>query len=201
MDPQFTTPDTWTGGFYELGIVPHAHDDATAAACLAALWGSPYLFGCFLDRDRDAATQVQLLLANLPIEGHLYGVATFADGRACVCGTYTTLFPDDGRWLRFYLPLTALATCYPLGGYPFGAASPALAQTLHTLNEWLRVVAEHVYHHCPFTLGVIGFETDLWAASALAQAPLSEPRWDGLLLPTDGSLRWYPPTEYGPQWT
>jgi hypothetical protein len=201
MRPHFSDPDVWTGGFYELCLELPAQDDATTTQALAALWGSPQLSGCFMWNDSEPTQQVALMLENLPVEGHLYGVATLGDGQDCVCGSYTTQFADEGRWLGFYLPMSALAKIYPVGGYPFGRATPHLEHTLKAVNEWLRTLAEGVYQHSAFTFGIIGFETDFSAMKVQALQAIPEERWDGLLIPADDHLLWYPPTKYGTQFT
>jgi len=201
MRSNFTDPAVWTGGFYALCLELPAHDDATAAYGLAALWGSPQLSGCFARNDIEPTQQVALTTENLPVGGHLYGVATLGDGQNCVCGSYTTHFEDEGRWLAFYLPISALATIYPVGGYPFGSATPELEHTLKTVNAWFRTLAAGVYEHMAFTFGVIGFETDFSAVKAQAMQAIPEDRWDGLIIPIGDHLLWYPPTRYGTQYT
>ena len=49
--------------------------------------------------------------------------------------------------------------------------------------------------------GVIGFEPDYVAVKIQALAALPEERWEGLLISTQDGLMWYPPTEYGSQFT
>jgi hypothetical protein len=197
----FTDPDVWTGGFYELCLELPAQDDATTAYGLAALWRSPQLSGCFVRNDIEPTQQVARTLESLPVEGHLYGVATLGDGQHCVCGSYTTHFADEGRWLGFYLPMGAFAQIYPVGSYPFGRATLQLEHTLKVVNEWFRTLAEEVYKHLAFTFGVIGFETDFSAIKAQALQAIPTVRWEGLVIPTDDHLLWYPPTEYGAQFT
>lgn len=201
MRLDFTDPGLWTGGFYELGLALPAQDDVTAADALAALWGSPQLSGCFIRNDIEPTQQVARTRENLPIDGHLYGIAALGNAQGCVCGTYTIHFENEGRWLGFYLPMSALARIYALDGYPFGTATPQLEHTLKTINAWLYTLAERVYRRIQFTFGVIGFETNFSAAKAQVAHAIPAVRWDGLVIPTDDSLRWYPPTEYGAQYT
>jgi hypothetical protein len=201
MHPRFTNLDTWAGGFYELSMELPAQDDATTARALTTLWLLPQLAGCYARNDIEPSQQVALDLAELPIEGHLYGIAILPDGHRCVCGSYTTHFASDGRWLNFYLPMAALEKLYPVGGYPFGPATPELAAALTSLNEWFRTVAEGVYQRFAFAFGVIGFETDYVAVKTQTLDAIPEERWDGLLIPKEDGLIWYPPTEYGSQFT
>lgn len=105
-------------------------------------------------------------------------------------------FPERGK----------LACPLPADGcfgkiYPFGRASPQLEYALKAVNEWFRTVAEGIYQHVAFTFGVIGFETKFTAVKAQALEAIPEARWDGLLIPHDDDLLWYPPTEFGPQFT
>lgn len=201
MQSRFTAQDVWTGGFYELGLELPDQDDATTAQALAALWGNPHLSGCFAHNDIEPPQQVALTLENLPVQGYLYGFAILGDGQDCVCGSYTTHFADEGCWLDFYLPLGALAKIFPMSGYPFDDVTPQLEQTLKAINEWLRTLAEDIYQHRPFSFGTIGFETDFSTVKAQTLRAIPQQRWDGLLIPTDDRLRWYPPTEYGSQIT
>ncbi len=201
MHPRFTNLDTWSGGFYELSMELPAQDDATTAHALATLWGLPHLAGCYARNDIDPSQQVALNLAELPVEGHLYGIATLPGEHRCACGSYTANFANDGRWLNFYLPMAALEKLYPVGGYPFGPATRELVPALIGLNEWFRIVAEDLYQRFAFNFGVIGFETDYVAVKIQALVAIPEERWEGLLISTQDGLMWYPPTEYGSQFT
>ena len=200
MHFHFTDPDVWTGGFYELVLELPSQDDLTTANALATLWGGPQLSGCFARNDIEPTQQVALTLNSLPIEGHLYGIATLNDEQRCVCGTYTIHFENEGRWLGIYMPMSALARIYSLDGYPFGTATPQLERTLKTTNEWFYTIAEEMYKRIPFTFGVIGFEPDFTTAKMQVAQGIPEVRWDGFVMPTNDRLLWYPPTEYGTQY-
>jgi hypothetical protein len=61
---------------------------------------------------------------------------------------------------------------------------------------WLKSVADNIYDQIKITIAIIGFETDFVETKEQALKFIPEQRWDGILLPNEGKLIWYPPTEY-----
>jgi len=197
IQPLFTPAGTWDGGFFELVIeLPH-QGEATTRRALAALWRMPQLTGCYARRDVEPTQQQPLNLAEVPVEGNLYGVATLPNGARCACGSYTIHFEGEASWLGLYLPYGALTEFYSVGGYPFAPIiTPSIEHNLKVVHEWFRTLAEGLYEHFAFTLGVIGFETEFEKVKARTPEAIPAERLDGLLIPSGIRLLWYPPTRY-----
>lgn len=199
MNEFFTAPDTWVGEFYELVLELPERTDACIAQALSSIWQLPGLAGCYLSRDVEPEAQVQVSPTEIPHEGHVYGYAQLPNAKSCACGTYVTDFDPDGLWVSFYLPLGSLGQAYYFGGYPFGDWNRTIESSLVVVNTWLKGLAESIYKDFRFVFGVIGFESGFEALKKEALGGVPETRSEGLLIPENGTLSWYPPT-YDRHW-
>ena len=192
----FTDQENWTGGFYELSLEVGDRDDDRLQRALVALWRAAAIAGCYGGTDREPAEQiaVPVTVASLQEFGRLHGVVHPPLGGPVVCGCFATCFDDDNEdWLTLYLPLGALARVERrVGGFPFGPDGGPPSQAWRaSLDAWLADVANEVFRHVDFRLGLIGFEVDLTTAAEL-DGVVPEQRWNGYLLPADGRLRYTP---------
>ena len=193
----FTDDEIWTGGFYELALEYPDGTDEHLIRGLIALWRSQNIAGCYLHRDREPDEQPRLEFEpSLLAVGHLHGVSTLPGGVQVACGT--CLVPDDdgSDWLVFYLPMSALGTAFPVGGFPFDHADHA--QWRAVIDAWLGDLGRNIFLHAPYRLGLVGFETsgDLRAAD-LARSGVPQTRYMGLLVPNGDVVEWLPRTEAG----
>jgi hypothetical protein len=140
-------------------------------------------------------------LANLERHGHLYGVATLPNGRRVACGTYAVREDEGPDWLSLYIPMGALSTAYEVGSYPFGTEGSS-SEWRRPLDARLVEIGRAIFSETRFGLALIGHEVsgDLYF-DGIATRGIPEERYFGLLLQVDGELVWYPPNNYGNDWT
>jgi hypothetical protein len=198
----FTSAETWFGGYYEIEFELGVPSDERLALALQTVWSHPSLEGCYLSRDLEPHTQVRISPRERATEGHLYGVANLPNGSKAACGTYVCRLQNEAGipardLLTFYVPLGALAGTYAVGGYPFSNADQVATWRL-PLDEWLVELGRSVYKRVPFPLALIGFEVDFPEVSAkdLQQNGVPAKRYDGYLWEVGGRLEWYPPTNW-----
>ncbi|MCB9250695.1 MAG: hypothetical protein H6613_20225 [Ignavibacteriales bacterium] len=87
------------------------------------------------------------------------GLQTYQIIKSNACGFILTNYDDGNLWITIYLPLGSLCKIYPIGGYPFVENdNPEL--WMKVLNDWLKEIAFDIYEFCPFTIAIIGFESD-----------------------------------------
>lgn len=191
----FTDTENWTGGFYELSMEIGDRDDERLQRAVTALWRAAGVTGCYGGTDREPADQVEVPVSVASLEefGHLRGIAHPPPGRAVVCGCLASRFDDGPDWLTLYLPLGAFARVERrVGGFPFGPAGGPGSRTWRApLDTWLAGVANEIYRHVDFRLGLVGFEVDHITAADL-DGVVPEQRWQGYLLAADGQLRYTP---------
>jgi hypothetical protein len=192
----FTDQENWTGGFYELSVEVGDRDDERLQRAVTALWQAAAITGCYGGFDREPADQVAVpvTLASLQEFGHLRGIVRPPLGGPVVCGCFATrIDEDDLDWLTLYLPLGALARVdRRIGGFPFGPdGGPESLTWRALLDTWLAGLANEVFRHVDFRLGMVGFEVDHTTAADL-NGVVPEQRWKGYLLPVDGQLRYTP---------
>ena len=197
MTQYFTEANTWFGGFYELALELGSRSDERLLAALAAIWSDPDLDGIYLSRDLEPSRQQRLAVtAELSQVGHLHGLARLPNGATIACGTCIIREEDGPDWLDFYLPMGALGTVYPVGGYP---SEPDLAASRHwreALDPWLATIGIRVSDRVAYRLGLIGFEVsgDMYAEDIL-ETGVPADHYPGLLWPTGETITYYPSTE------
>lgn len=198
----FTSAETWFGGYYEIEFELGVPSDGRLALALQTVWSHPSLEGCYLSRDLEPHTQVRVSPPDRATEGHLYGLANLPNGAKAACGTYVCRLQGEGQTpsrdlLTFYVPLGALALSYRIGGYPFSEADQVAGWRV-PLDEWLVKMGRFVYKQVPFALALIGFEVDFPEvdAKSVQQNGVPAERYDGYLLEVGGRLEWYPPTNW-----
>lgn len=187
--------ENWNGGYYELSIEMGPTDDGRLERALLALWRETATDGCFVAASYHPAEHAPapLTLASLEAHGHLRGVVRLPNGRQVVCGVVAVRFENDSDWMHFYLPLGALARTDPaVGGYPF-SDEPSL-NWRGPIDDWLAAVASRIYAEVPYRSGVIGMEVGVTDAPD-PTGGISEHRQNGLLVPTRGSVAYYPANE------
>lgn len=191
----FTDSDVWHGGFYELALEMGTPSDTRLRAALQAVWSHPALMGCYTDRQREPAEQppIQASAASLEAGSHLYGLIRLPHAIQVACGTCLVREAAGGDWLDFYLPMGALGSAYPVGGYPFDETQKDPASWQAPLDAWLAELGQHVFAMVPFRLGLIGFETSGYTTFAEAY-PKGQPtdRYFGYLWPSAGKLEYLP---------
>jgi hypothetical protein len=202
LEPLFTTPSAWDGGYYELALELGPRSDGRLGLAVEALWRFIELEGCWTVRDLEPSDQLRVLpnLTDLEQHGHLLGVATVPGGHRIACGTYAVREDDGPDWIALYLPMGSLASAYAVGAYPFGKTDSRGWR--EPLDAWLVGIAQSVFAAAPFALGLVGFEVSGETRTAeLANRGIPDQRWMGYLLDHGGKLTWVPPTEYGPQFS
>ncbi len=201
MDRIFTQDQVWLGGFYELNLELASASRYAVRQALVTMWNTPQLEGCYLRNDVEPSEQMELSPLDYDHEGHWYGVATLANGKRLACGTFSCIFKEYGGWTTLYIPLSALHTVYPVDGFPFNPkAGPTQELWIREVNAWFKDVAESIYPDVRFKIALIGYEVDILALKRQLIFGIPSERWDGLLIPVDGRLVWYPPTNYEGKW-
>jgi hypothetical protein len=192
------TPNLWTGGHYELLICLGQPSDAGISEALKSIWGSPLLDGPYRERDRKSADRPK----TPPVEDHLFGLAS-AGGSWLPFGTFVVREEDENGdraadFLHLYMPLSGLATVYPVGSYPFGSSESG-DKWRPDVDSWFVRLIRELRPPLRFQIAVAGFEVSVTAAAIpdlLESALKSDERFDGIVLPSGENLRWLAPTTY-----
>jgi hypothetical protein len=194
----FTSGDAWAGGFYELAILLKNPSVKQFKMLLKNFWGFPEIEGIYLSREAEPEDQKRINYeeSRNSLETHLYGVAKLPNGKEVNCVSIVIQIKDYYDAVIFAFPMGGLNRAYPVGAYPFDDGSSLAWRD--DFNTWLGQVAEKIYSNAHFDLGIIGHEplaeADLQIEVLISGRPPKE-RWEGYLLPENGYLRWYPPTE------
>ncbi len=196
MSKHFSGSDTWLGGYYELAIELGPRSDERLLAALSTIWSDSALDGVYLSRDSEPNAQRKYSLTVELLEvTHLQGLARLPNGVMIACGTCVIRYDNGNDWLDLYLPMGALATAYPVGGYPFEPDVVSSHVWRSVLDPWLVEIGRRVYDHVPYRLGLVGFEVSAEVcASEIAQTGIPVQHYPGLLWPTSGKLTYYPST-------
>ena len=198
----FTSEETWRGGFYEIEFELGVPSEERLALALQTVWSHPSLEGCYLSREQEPHAQVRVNPRQCAIEGHLYGIANLPNSARAAWGTSVCRLQDENGallrdFLAFYLPHGALGRTYPLGGYPFADADQAATWRV-PLDEWLVELGRYLYERVPFRLALLGFEVDFPNVSAdfVQRNGIPAERFDGYLWQARDQLEWHPPTNW-----
>jgi hypothetical protein len=197
--PCLTIPNVWTGGHYELKLCLGSPSETSIRAALQAIWQGPSIEGPFANRDREPSSQP--IVPADTAHDHLFGVLRIR-GVRIPCGTFVVREEDvTGRrqtdFISFYSPLSALSLVFPIGSYPFGSYDAA-RDWRSELDDWFLQLLRQQRGAFSFEIGATGFEVDLTAASVatLTTGGIPIERFDGILLPGDDDIAWYPPTRF-----
>jgi len=192
----FTDDANWTGGFYELAIEIGDTSDERLQLALSALWRAAGIEGCYRSRDREPGEQDEIActVASLTEFGHLQGTVRLPSGQRVVCGCVAVREDHGPDWLDFYLPIEALGRVdHRIGGFPFDQNSgQASLVWRRPLDDWLAAIGTDIFREVDFQLGLIGFETSGNNHSRQLNGTVPEQRWEGYLIPADGTLRYEP---------
>jgi len=195
--PIFTQEGAWSGGFYELTLELPSASKLTIKTALQKLWDIPALEGCYLHSDIEPSNQNKLSPNDSDYEGHLFGIATFPNRHRTCCGNWWNDFRENGCWFSFYLPLGSLGRAYPIGFYPFYVKEEPSPETwIKDVNGWLVRIAMNIYKEINFKVAFIGYEVDFFDNRETLKYGVPDERWDGILIPIENELIWYPPTVY-----
>jgi hypothetical protein len=197
MTQYFTEANTWFGGYYELALELGIRSDERLLAALAAVWSDPDLDGAYLSWDIEPSQQQRLAItAELLQIDHLQGLAQLPHGPTIACGTCIIREDNGPDWLVLYLPMGALGTAYPIGGYPFEPEMATSRQWRDALDPWLASIGIRVYDQVVYRLGLIGFEVsgEIYA-DGIAANGVPARHYPGLLWPSAGAVTYYPSTE------
>lgn len=191
----FEDADRWHGGFYELSFNLPNDQVGTVKKFLMEVWQSPDVVGPFTENNIAPDKQDSIDLADITIDGHMYGLYHFGLEGKCECGTYTANFQEEGQWVSLYFPMSALSRIFEVGAYPFiGEADPTPEPWVKQLSEQLRKFAERLFQITSFDLAILGFESDYGVLrDQILSGNIPDERWEGFLIPYDNNLIWYPP--------
>jgi hypothetical protein len=194
MDRLFTLPDAWVGGSYELAI-EYRTSSARARGGIVALWSHPDVGGCYQRRDVEPDQQTTVEPSTIDLRDHAYGACVLNGSR--VAATFVSIPYEHGpTWLYFGFPLGSLSRTYPVGAYPFDDGSDL--EWRDHVDSWLRMIGEYVFARAPFDCALISHEPEEDVADEVAAGAVPKRRWEGILVPEDNRLSWYPPTENFP---
>ncbi|MEQ8673692.1 MAG: hypothetical protein RLP44_11935 [Aggregatilineales bacterium] len=113
----------------------------------------------FSDKEPHEQKKIELNKKHIQDGFHLRGIATLPNKSNVACGTLSVReIPYNVDWLIFYIPMGALATAYDVGGYPFSKDIADHIVWMVTIEKWLYNIADHVFKHIDFKLGLIGLE-------------------------------------------
>lgn len=192
----FLLADNWHGHWYELAIQLGPRTDPAADTRLdsaqRAIWTSPALEGCYLDRRKEPSAQARILPADLELDptraSFVYGWAQIPQGQmVCLTNFVREEGPDGADWLDLCLPEGALERVEPrLYEDHRGGDSWTWRQAV---DAWFVEVARHVARSVEFERAIIGedvsgFDT---ATNSTGRRTLSEITCDS------GEITWHPP--------
>lgn len=194
IEELFNSGEAWTGGHYELAMELGPYSDVRALGALRRLWTCPLLEGGYLRRDQTPVSQVRRPSQEGHLDEQLYGIATL-EGRKMPCGSFLYRLERGSDWLQFYLPFAPLEQAYSIDGYPF-TGNADYPEWRRTLDSWFRRIGDYVFEQTPFFLGLVGFEVEITKTSyrEVLKDGIPKFRPDGMLLPKENALEWYPPT-------
>ncbi len=203
MEAVFTVPGIWESNPYSLVFQLRDPSDTSIKQALTTLWNTPPLEGCYLRTDVEPAEQARLSPSDPDHPGpYCHGIATFPNGKRLAASSWYAAFTPSDCWIDLSIPMRALATIYPVGAYPLNVKSaPSAEPWLRAVNEWFKKIADAIYPSVRFSIAAIGILIDPSAVNRLLENGIPEVRWDGLLIPSDDRLIWYPPTTYEPPLT
>ena len=189
----FTFDEAWAGGFYELSILTRPVA-GSVAKIRDIVWSDLSLEGCYKHRDIETDKQTEYHSGDFAIfaGAHIYGIAAIPDFGVSACGMCFLMGMQEGDWTNLYLPLGSLGRISKdIGGYPFQTHNASVWKK--PLDKWLEAIARHVYSLFPFTLALIGFETDIdFDPTILDSDTIPPTRHSTYIFPRRGNLEVIP---------
>lgn len=152
----FTNPEQWIGGFYELSIEFHPDgDDSRLNNALLVLQDCDFFKGLWLSRENFEALQVSLPINIEPDSvNQFYGILSLDYSDASPCLVSIIRINGESDWLDISIPQSYLEKKYDLE-YPL---SKGYNPTLRQVDELFIKLAETIYNKAPFDLAMIGEE-------------------------------------------
>jgi hypothetical protein len=193
---EFTAPNAWKGGYYELVLCPVEDSPETQCSVLKRLWTFPSLNGCYLRRDLAPSAQARVAACENGVADRVYGLATLPNRSVVVCGSFTTVSAKQNlKWVGFYLPLGAVANAYPIGAYPFGSMDK-VPEWKPVLDSFLADIAKWINEKVPISIAAVGFEIDVSELSPerIKSYGIPQERNEGILWNDGREFQWYPAT-------
>jgi len=199
VKPRLTLPDVWAGGHYALKLCLGSASEAQLQAALEAIWRYPELRGPFAYRNKEPLRQ-----AILPVDAphdQLFGAMRIRD-KFVPCGTIAVREEDDlgertADFITHYSPMGALSQVFPVGSYPFGSWDAA-PEWRAEVDGWFLEMLRSQREVLSFEVGKIGFEVEMNAmrAGKLKSGRMPAERFDGIVIPGENEIEWYPPTRF-----
>lgn len=152
----FTNPNNWIGGFYELSIEFHPFgDNDRLHQALSALQHLELFNGYWKEQQDFETDTISFALNNDDISvSQFYGTLTSSDGHTLPCLVSVLRIEDESDWIDISIPQASLELFYPYK-YPL---TKELNPWLAKIDEIFVKIAKTIYTHSPFELAMIGEE-------------------------------------------
>ena len=153
---EFTNPDNWIGGFYELSIEFHpVGDNNRLNQALITLQHSGFFNGLWQERQDFQSDSISLPL-NMGDDSvnQFYGAINLSDGNTLPCLISVIRMEDESDWLDISIPQASLELFYSYE-YPL---TKELDPWLANIDEIFIRITETIYNYSPFELAKIGEE-------------------------------------------
>lgn len=153
---EFTNPDNWIGGFYELSIEFHpVGDNNRLNQALIALENIGFFNGLWQERQDFQSDSISLPI-NIDDDSvnQFYGTLNLSDGNTLPSLISVIRIEDESDWLDISIPQATLEQLYPYE-YPL---TKELNPWLAKIDEIYIRIAETIYNNSPFELAMIGEE-------------------------------------------
>lgn len=153
---EFTNPDHWIGGFYELSMEFHpVGDNERLNQALMALQNLDFFNGLWKERQHYQSDTI-----SLPVQfednsiNQFYGTLTITDDTTLPCVVTIARITGDSDWFKIAIPQAILEKLFPLK-YPL---TPELNPWLVRIEELFIRITEKLYNSSPFELALFGEE-------------------------------------------
>ncbi|UTI42237.1 hypothetical protein [Niallia sp. RD1] len=153
---EFTNPDNWIGGFYELSIEFHpVGDNNRLNQALIALENIGFFNGLWQERQDFLSDSISLPI-NIDDDSvnQFYGTLNLTDGNTLPSLISVIRIEGESDWLDISIPQATLEQLYPYE-YPL---TKELNPWLAKIDEIYIRIAETIYNNSPFELAMIGEE-------------------------------------------
>ena len=155
-DYEYTNPNNWTGGFYELSVEfnPVGNNKRINEA-LVALQNCNFFDGIWQEREhlQNNAISLPIKIGNDSVN-QFYGTVFLSDEFSLPCVITIIRTEEESDWLDIAIPQVILEKLYTYK-YPL---TKELNPWLEQVDEVLIKLAEMIYKHSPFDLAMIGEE-------------------------------------------